>query len=769
MNMVSLDSLTDTLRKYPILAASQLDEVKNTLAGQFPEPQALLQELRKRGWLTKFQAKQLLVGRGPQLVFGSYLVLDPLGGGGMGQVFRVRHMAMGRIVALKVLRKELVADEAAIGRFFREVEVISQLDHPNLVHAYDADVLNSIYFLALEYIDGVDLEKMVTEGGPLPIVQACDYIRQAALGLQYAHEKGLVHRDIKPANLLVAQAKSGDSRVISLTKTGTTRIGAAPWGVVKILDMGLARISQPPADSKTRNLTTLAGNQVMLGTPDYMAPEQAIDFHRADIRADVYSLGCSFFFLLAGKPPFHGGSAPMKLIRHQQADPPPIEQMRPEVPPELATVVMKMLVKKLPDRYQTPGEIAEVLAGLMQTPDLLPPAPAPMVPVKKTDGPSRSSSPSIGLPGAPKSSNSVKRLSSDKISLPPEAKASGTTAKRASSDKISLPPEAKPSGASAKRASSDKISLPPESNPEAAAKRASSDKINLPPESKPEAAATKRASSDKISLPPESKPAAAAKKRASSDKISLPPESETPAREETASSEDKSAPAETDGAGAKEDGDKPSAAPEKTKGKRKKSPRKWRHWQTLAAAGGATVLVGVALVVLTGGGDNQNPDAKATHPSHGSSVREQPNVAYLTELQERDVSVGYGKFGKHGMLGYPKDGRITVKGMVSAHGLSTHPPANGSAKVAYLLTKRFQTFSTKAALNDDVASSPAPLTFRVIGDGKELWKSKPITNRGDVQDCEISVYGIDRLELEVACAGEFSTAHAVWVDPLLRK
>jgi serine/threonine-protein kinase len=674
MNTMNLDSLTETLRTYPILPQAQLDEVTNTLAAQFPDPQGLLRELFRRGWLTSFQAKQLLAGKGAQLVFGQYLVLQPLGGGGMGQVFKCRHLVMGRIVALKVLRKELVADDAAIGRFYREVEVISQLDHPSLVHAYDADVLNSIYFLALEYIEGLDLEKMVSEGGALPIVQACDYMRQAALGLQYAHEKGLVHRDIKPANLLVAPPKSGDSRITATARAALSRMGDTPWGIVKILDMGLARISQPPAESKTRNLTTLAGSQVMLGTPDYMAPEQAIDFHRADIRADIYSLGCTFYFLLTGKPPFAGGSAPMKLIRHQQADPPPLEQARPEVPAELAAVVMKMLAKKLPDRPQTPAEVAEAISTLMETPNLLPPAPAPHVPVRKEDASTRPpSSSSICLPGSKtgiKDAGAPARRSSANIKVPPRAPATEETNATVDESKPATDPETKL-------------------------------------EEKKKAPATKEA-----------------------------------------------------------------APAGKRKAPKRKAGWKPRRWKELAGAAGGVVVIGVAVVLLTGGGtdDSASKVTKATTPATVSAQRTQPAVAYLCEMPDHDAVIGYGQLGRHGRLGYPKsDGPITVNGKHSKHGLSTHPGANTSAKVWYHLGKQFQTFRTSVALNDDMASSPAPLTFKVFGDGKLLWESKPITKRGEVYDCDVSVKGVDRLALEVFCDGVHSNAHAVWVEPQLER
>jgi serine/threonine protein kinase len=254
---------------------------------------------------------------------------------------------MQRVAALKVVRKELVSDQEVVARFYREIEVASQISHPNIVHAYDAGPIGSALVLAMECVEGTNLEKLVKEKGPLPVGQACDYIRQAAQGLQHAHERGLIHRDIKPSNLLVTNS-----------------------GVIKILDLGLARLQQPARGSSTKNLTVLTGNSVMQGTPDYMSPEQALDFHTADTRADIYSLGCTFFYLLTGQPPFGSATLHEKLLKHQTAPPPPLDQFRKDVPQPVAEVVRKMLAKRPSDRFQVPGDVAQALA--------------PFVPAKKS-------------------------------------------------------------------------------------------------------------------------------------------------------------------------------------------------------------------------------------------------------------------------------------------------------------------------------------------------------------------------------------------------
>ncbi|MBL8799761.1 MAG: serine/threonine protein kinase [Planctomycetia bacterium] len=350
-------SLVAALRQHHLLEAGQLPELAR-LQTRLADPHQLVQELLKRGWLTAYQSKLLLAGRAADLERGQYTVLEPLGEGGNGEVFKARHRSMQRIVALKLLRKEQLGDADAVGRFYREIEVLSQIAHPNIVHAYDAGPVGSSLGLAMEYVAGVDLEQMVQKSGKLPVERAIDYIRQAACGLQHAQERGLIHRDIKPANLLVTQVQGRASR-----DKKTSGLSTCPFGLVKILDMGLARLQQPLQGSRTGNLTVLGGSGLTLGTPDYMSPEQALDFHSVDTRADIYSLGCTFYFLLTGQPPFPGGSLAQKLMKHQQAEPQSIREFRNDLPPWLPAVLDKMLAKRPPDRFQKPGEIVQALAS----------------------------------------------------------------------------------------------------------------------------------------------------------------------------------------------------------------------------------------------------------------------------------------------------------------------------------------------------------------------------------------------------------------------
>ncbi|HUG18374.1 MAG TPA: protein kinase [Planctomycetaceae bacterium] len=276
-----------------------------------------------------------------------YRIVDLLGKGGMGDVYQAEHIVMNRPVALKIINRELVKKSQAVERFRREVHAAARLSHPNIVTAHDAEQAGDLHFLVMEFVDGIDLSRLVKERGALPVHEACDYARQAALGMQHAHEQGMVHRDIKPHNLMV-------------TADGT----------VKILDFGLAGFATESAlmeaeesegagsDSIPLHLTTVGS---VMGTPDYIAPEQARDAHSADIRADIYSLGCTLYFLLTGQPPHNATTVIEKLRAHAEHEPPAIELIRVDVPDELAEVIRRMMAKDPVERFQTPQEVADAL------------------------------------------------------------------------------------------------------------------------------------------------------------------------------------------------------------------------------------------------------------------------------------------------------------------------------------------------------------------------------------------------------------------------
>jgi len=346
MALLSSADFVTALQHSPFL----LPEFRTQLVAlqeQFTDPIRLGEELIRRGLLTPLQADRIIRGRQNELSFGRYQLVDRLGEGGYGQVFKAWDAENSRFVALKILRGELVTDPETVSRFHREISVSGRLPpHPCLIRTLDSGRVGESHFLAMVFIEGMDLDRLVEGSGPLPVQQACEFIRQAALGLQHAHEHGLVHRDIKPSNLMV----SGPGNA-----------------AVKILDLGLARLHVDSGPGRENTFMTSDGS-VTLGTVDYQAPEQALDFHAADIRADIYSLGCTLYFLLTGSPPFGDGPLAVKLMRHQQADPPDLRELRPDVPPGLIPIVQRMLAKEPDERYATPGEVAMALAGLNRPP-----------------------------------------------------------------------------------------------------------------------------------------------------------------------------------------------------------------------------------------------------------------------------------------------------------------------------------------------------------------------------------------------------------------
>jgi serine/threonine protein kinase/WD40 repeat protein len=271
-----------------------------------------------------------------------YRVLGLLGQGGMGAVYRAEHRRMERPVALKVINPGLIRNPETVQRFRQEVRTAAKLHHPNIVTAHDADEAGGLHFLVMEYVEGRSLADLIAERGPLPVAEACDTIRQAALGLQHAHEQGMVHRDIKPHNLMMT-----------------------PAGQVKILDFGLARLARDPesvADGAATPGTSLTSVGTVMGTADYIAPEQAANSRAADIRADIYALGCTLFHLLTGRPPFPDGGVQDKIAQHTNAPLPALTELRREVSPELVAVLARMTAKNPAERYATPAEVAAALA-----------------------------------------------------------------------------------------------------------------------------------------------------------------------------------------------------------------------------------------------------------------------------------------------------------------------------------------------------------------------------------------------------------------------
>ncbi len=272
-----------------------------------------------------------------------------LGSGGMGAVYQAEHRLMGRTVALKIIHPELIRHQRVVERFRQEVKAAARLAHPNIVAAYDAEQAGDVHFLVMEFVDGISLAQLIDKKGPLEVATVCNFARQAARGLQHAFEAGMVHRDIKPHNLMLTRK-----------------------GQIKILDFGLARLASEnradmglPLGDDGPGLTRLGD---IMGTPDFMAPEQVLDPSQADIRADMYGLACTMYYLLTGQTPFCKESGPRVRISAQYRVPRPITELRSDLPPDLVTVLNRMLAKAPAQRYQTPAEVLKALAGFIKPP-----------------------------------------------------------------------------------------------------------------------------------------------------------------------------------------------------------------------------------------------------------------------------------------------------------------------------------------------------------------------------------------------------------------
>ncbi|MFT5325662.1 MAG: serine/threonine protein kinase [Planctomycetaceae bacterium] len=363
-----------TLRRSNLLAPEQVAVAAALAAGS--DAISVARDLIQREWLTEWQARQLLAGKS-KLYLGKYKLMDVLGQGGMGAVLKAESTTLRREVALKVMATNLHDDDIARARFEREIAFSASLNHPNIVRAIDADQIGKRFFLVMEYFSGRDLKAVVKERGQVSVEFACECIRQTALGLQHAFEQGIVHRDIKPSNLLVTKDP----------KTGLP--------LIKILDLGLARVAHQaelatdgPANFEAEDGGVTRSGQIM-GSPDYMSPEQAMSSSTVDIRSDIYGLGVTLFQLLCNELPYAGENVMEKLLERINKDAPPVSVYRPELPPVLVHIVAKMLHRDPAQRFQTPVEVAAVLEAFAADPQSLEiqPEPEPTPPLAGLDLP----------------------------------------------------------------------------------------------------------------------------------------------------------------------------------------------------------------------------------------------------------------------------------------------------------------------------------------------------------------------------------------------
>ncbi len=352
--------LLPALRASGILNGRLVGEIQARVGnGDYPsDPKALAERLVKERVLTVYQAKRLLSNRPRGLVVGRYVILDRIGSGSMGRVYKAHHVMMDRVVALKVIAPEFASNERAVARFQREMRLVGRLDHENVVRAFDADQSGGMLFIVMEYVRGQSLGERLKRGGPIPAPEMIDYAAQAALGLAHAHEQGMVHRDVKPSNLLLSE----DRRI-------------------KVLDLGLGVLIEPDDAA-----TFATADGIAVGTVDYMSPEQALG-RGVDGRSDLFSLGCAMYHLITGKLAFPGESQIDRLGRRLSAPPAPISDFVPDFPVAAARVIDKLMAPKPKDRFESAAEAAEALQALIRPRTRKPAPPPPETPAPAESAP----------------------------------------------------------------------------------------------------------------------------------------------------------------------------------------------------------------------------------------------------------------------------------------------------------------------------------------------------------------------------------------------
>jgi serine/threonine protein kinase len=371
--------LLPLIRRSGVLSDRQFEEISGMVrSGEYPtETRALAERLVAERILTEFQANRLLRNKAHGLVVGRYVILERLGAGNRGRVFKAQHRLMGRLTALKVIAPQIARRASSIARFHREMRLIGRLDHPNVIRAFDADQVGDLLYIVMEYVAGWSLDHVIEDRGPLPAAEVVDYMTQAAMGLAHAHERGIVHRDVKPPNLLLSEE-----------------------GQIKVLDLGLSALME--ADSAA-SYATVAGR--IVGTVNYMSPEQAIA-HNVDGRSDLFSLGCTMYQLLSARLPFPGETIAECLTLRIKGRSTPITDFRPDLSPRLVQLLEKLMARRPEERFQTAAEAAEALQTLADQEAGALPAPRPTpepVPDLSVPHPPASPDPSSAVvPSAPR-------------------------------------------------------------------------------------------------------------------------------------------------------------------------------------------------------------------------------------------------------------------------------------------------------------------------------------------------------------------------------
>ncbi|MEZ6062098.1 MAG: serine/threonine-protein kinase [Planctomycetaceae bacterium] len=328
-------SFRDVLALSRLLSVEDIERLCDEHPDETAQADSFAKLLVRERLVTQWQADKLLQAKHRGFFLGNYKLCSLLARGGMSTIYVAEEVETQQICALKILPPSRAKEASYLPRFLREADLASRLEHPNIVRVYGlhtvSDGKSDVYFMAMELLHGADLSEEVNARGPLSIRTAAEVVRQSALGLEYAHQAGLVHRDVKPGNLF--RTLEGD---------------------IRILDLGLASMLEGEQENLTRQY-----NERVLGTADYLAPEQAVDSHRADSRADIYALGATLYFMLTGQPPFNEGSLPQRILAHQTKQPRPVTELRPDVPAEIAGLLNEMMVKKRSQRIQTAAEVSK--------------------------------------------------------------------------------------------------------------------------------------------------------------------------------------------------------------------------------------------------------------------------------------------------------------------------------------------------------------------------------------------------------------------------
>ncbi|MEZ6136553.1 MAG: serine/threonine-protein kinase [Pirellulaceae bacterium] len=329
---INVSTFIEVIKRSELIEPKRLEHALKSVvltSGSDRTASDISEQLIIAGLITKWQAAQLLKGKYRGFMLGKYVIRRPLGRGGMSVVYEAEHSVLNTRVAIKILPQARSDVEKSVSRFLAEARAAAKLNHPNIVRVHDCDVIDNRRFMVMDLVNGSNLGEIVEKQGPLTYRNAILMLRQAASGLAYAHEHGITHRDVKPHNFLVEKG-----------------------GHLKVADMGLALFAMDVPDRHTQD-----GTSSVVGTVDYIAPEQAWDSRKVDRRVDMYSLGCTLYFMLTGKPPFHSGTIAQRLAKHQTAAPTPLVQIRPDCPPPIGELCLKMLAKKPQDRVQQMEEV----------------------------------------------------------------------------------------------------------------------------------------------------------------------------------------------------------------------------------------------------------------------------------------------------------------------------------------------------------------------------------------------------------------------------